>query len=249
MRTYRLRTVTYGALVGALLSLMAMALFGGRFALGSATATPVAEGSAVAQIGFEASTGWMYLLAVMAGLVAGGCIAAATYAVGREAQPEAPRFPLRWVVPVAAGVGALFSYGGLRTTLLLGGETTEGVGTISLVAMVVGLLSTGAVAGAITAALVDRLARPEKLGLGGEAWPTSPRALIGEAARAVGTPMMAMVAAGGFAVVLAEVLLALEGTAAVVVFSLAAAVVLGGASLLAYRPWERRTGDTASPSS
>ncbi len=103
--------------------------------------------------------------------------------------------------------------------------------------------------GAITAALVDRLARPEKLGLGGEAWPTSPGALIGEAARAVGTPMMAMVAAGGFAVVLAEVLLALEGTAAVVVFSLAAAVVLGGASLLAYRPWERRTGDTASPSS
>ncbi len=246
MRTYRLRTVTYGALFGALLSLMAMALFGGRFALGSATATPVADGSAVARIGFEASTGWMYLLAVMAGLVAGGCIAAATYAVGREAQPEAPRFPLRWVVPVAAGVAALFSYGGLRTTLLLGGETTEGIGTISLVAMVVGLLITGAVAGAITAAVVDRLARPETLGLGGAAWPTSPRALIGEAARAIGTPMMAMVAAGGFAVVLAETLLALEGTAAVVVFSLAAATVLGGATLLAYRPWERRSGDAAS---
>ena len=114
-----------------------------------------------------------------------------------------------------------------------------------MLAMVVGGLVSGALAGAITAGLVDRLARPETLGLGGEAWPTSPTALAGEASRAIGTPIIALVLVAGFAVALAELLLALEGTAAIVVFIVAAAAVLGGATLLAYRPWDKGSGEAA----
>jgi len=246
MRTSRLRTVTHGALAGMLLALMAMALFGGRFALGTASATPVAEGSPVAALGFTASTGWLYVLVLVVGLVAGTCIAAGAYAVGREADPDAPRFPLRWLVPAAGLVGALFAYAGITVTLLLAGETANGIATIPMVAMVIGGLVTGAGAGSITAALVDRLARPEVLGLGGAAWPTSPAALLGDSARAIGTPILALVTGGVFAVVLAELLLSLEGTTAIIAFSVAGAIVLGGATLLAYRPWDRARA-TPSP--
>ena len=117
--------------------------------------------------------------------------------------------------------------------------------TIPMPAMIVGGLVSGAVAGAITAGLVDRLARPEILGLGGEAWPTSPAALVAEAGRAIGTPIIALVVVAGFAVTLAELLLALEGTAAIVAFVVAAAAVLGGATLLAYRPWDKGSGEAA----
>ena len=62
---------------------------------------------------------------------------------------------------------------------------------------------------------------------------------------AVGIPLVAVTVAGVFAIGLAQVLLTAEGTLAVVLFSLAAALVLGGAALIAYRPWER-DGDGAT---
>ncbi len=205
MRTSRIRTAGWGALLGALLALAAMAVLGGRFALPTATATPVSEGSAAADLAFTASTGWTYLLVIVAGLVSGAGVAAAVYAFGRESEPDAPRFPLRWLVPAAAAVFALFGYAVIRATILLFGESVDGIVTIPLTAMIVGGLIGGAVAGAVTAGVVDRLARPEVLGLGGEAWPASPAALIREASRAIGTSIMALVLVAGFAVALGRV--------------------------------------------
>lgn len=247
MATSRLRAVLYGAVTGTLLALMSMALFGGRFGLQSAVAIPVAEGSPIATTYFVASTGGLILLVIVIGVLAGLAIAGAAYAFARESDADAPMFPLRYLLPVAGVVSALFAYLGLWVGVLGWGDDTAGITTIPVLDLIVIAAVTGAVSGSITAAIVDRLARPVALGLGGVAWPTSPGALMGEAARAVGTPIIAVVVAGGFAILLAEVLLALEGTAAIVVFGLAGAFVLGGAALLAYRPWEsRRTENAAS---
>jgi hypothetical protein len=245
VRTSRIRTAGWGALLGALLALAATALLGGRYALPTATATPVSEGSAAADLAFTASTGWTYLLVIVAGVVCGAGVAAAVYAFGRESEPDAPRFPLRWLIPAAAAVFALFGYAVIRATILLFGDTVDGIVTVPLTAMILGGLIGGTVAGTVTAGVVDRLARPEALGLGGEAWPASPAALAREASRAIGTSIVALVLVAGFAVALAELLLAVEGTAAIVVFAVAGAVVLGGATLLAYRPWERSSEETA----
>lgn len=240
MSKSRIRAVLYGAIAGSILGMSAMALFGGRFGLGSAVATPTSEGSVHASVEFMASTGGLYLIVLVIGVLGGLIIAGTAFAVGRENDPESPRFPLRYLLPVAAVVSALAAYTGLRVGLGGWGDITAGVATISVSAMVGIAAVTGAVAGALTSSIVDRLARPETLGLGGAAWPSSPGALMSDMVRAVGTPLIAVVAAGGFAIAFSEILLAAEGTAAVAIFSGMGAVALGGAALMAYRPWDKK---------
>lgn len=242
----RLRAVLFGALAGAVLVLVAIAVFGGRFGLGAATATPIAEGSPRATIEFVASSGGMYLMVVLTGLLVGLAVAGIGYAVGRETEPDAPKFPLRWLLPVAAFVSAVAGYSTLRAGLGLTSDITAGVVTIGVDAFIAAAVVSGLVAGGITAYIADRLARPELLGFGGVAWPTSARELMGAMARSVGIPLVAVVIAGVFAIGLAQLLLTAEGTLAVVLFSVAGALVLGGATLVAYRPWERDRGGAAS---
>lgn len=239
----RLRAMTYGALTGAVLSLVAIAILGGRFALGAAVATPLAEGSPRADIEFVASSGGMYLIVVVTGVVLGLIVAGIGYAVGRETEPDSPKFPLRWLLPVAGFTSGVAGYAALRAGLGLAADIDNGVVTVTVASFVIVAIVSGLAAGAITAYIVDRLARPELLGFGGVAWPTSASEIMGAMARSVGIPLVAVVIAGVFAIGLSQVLLSAEGTLAVVLFSVAGALVLGGATLLAYRPWER-DGDT-----
>ncbi len=239
MSKSRIRAVLYGAIAGSILGMSAMALFGGRFGLGSAVATPAREGSVQASIDFMASTGGLYLIVVVIGVLGGLIIAGTAFAVGRESDPDSPRFPLRYLLPVAGIVSAVTAYTGIRVGLGGWGDITAGVATIPVATMVAVTGFTGAVAGAITSSIVDRLARPETLGLGGAAWPTSPGALMADTARAIGTPLMGFLIAGGFAIAFSELLLAAEGAAAVAIFSVMGALALAGAALLAYRPWDK----------
>jgi hypothetical protein len=238
--------VAYGAVAGGFLGLIAVALLGGRFALNAAVATPVADGSPRASIEFVASSGGMYMLVLLAGIVGGLAIAGITYAVGRESEPDAPKFPLRWLLPTAGFVSGVAAYATFRAGLGLFADITAGVVTISVSQLVLIALSSGAVAGAVTAFIVDRLARPESLGLGGVAWPSGARELLGAMTRAVGLPIMAVVIGGVFALGLSQLLLGVSATTAVVIFSVVGVLVLGGAVLLAYRPWERDRDVSAS---
>jgi hypothetical protein len=237
MRSNRLRATTYGALAGALAGLGLLVFWTGRVALSSIDGvllTGVARGRSV----FAVSSGGMYLLVVLSGIVGGLAIAGITYALGREAEPDSPRFPLGYLLPAAAAASAIMAYGVLRVGLAVSGDISEGVVTISVFRMAVVAVTAGAVAGAITARAVDALARPAFLGLEGEAWPSSPGLFARETVRALGGPIVATVTVAVLAIGLSQLLLALHGAAVVVVFSVAAALVLAGAAALAYLPRE-----------
>jgi hypothetical protein len=234
----RLRAVLYGAVVGGFLALIAFVVLGGRFALGAAVATPLISGSPRAAITFSASSGGTYLIVVFAGMLGGLVVAGITYAVARESEPEAPKFPLRYQLPLAALVSGITAYAALRGGIGGFADIADGVVTVTVFRMTLVILIAGVVAGAVTAYVVDRLARPELLGLEGEAWETR-RGVMTSMTRAVGTPVLAVMIAGAFALGLSQVLLEAEGTLAVALFALAGALVLGGAVLLAYRPWDR----------
>lgn len=185
------------------------------------------------------SNGALYFLVVIIGLIGGSVITAITYAFGRQSEPDARRLPLRYLIPTGAVLSAIFGYAVLRSGLGATGTITAGVVTVSVFRMLVVSVIAGAVAGAVTAVTVDSLARPTFLSIEGEAVPTSPQAFMREMVRAVSGPMIGTVAAAAFAIGLSQVLLAIEGIGAVAIFSGVGALVLGGATLLALRPWER----------
>lgn len=212
-----------------------MALFAGRFAV---DAVDVLEGRAA----FEASAGSVYLLVVIVGLIGGLIISGVTYAFGTETEPETQRFPATWMVPIGAVVAALFAYAVFRFGVGAVGDISQGVITVSVVRAVVISLLMGVVAGGITAAVVDALARPSTLGFEGEAAPESTGAMVAAMVDAVGAPVIALIVAAVFAISLSQVLLAVEGTGAVVIFAVVGALVLGGATLIALRPWDRGHG-------
>lgn len=238
----RVRAFLYGTVAGAFIALFAFLVFGGRFALGAAVATPVTEGSSRASIDFAASSGGMFLVVIIAAVLGGLAVAGITYAAAREGEPDAPKFPLRYQLPTAAVVSAGAAYTIVRAGIGGFGDITMGVVTISVFRMVLIVAAAGAVAGAVTGYIVDRLARPELLGLGGVAWESN-RAVLASMVRAVGIPLVAVVGTGGFAIALAQLLLYAESTEiATVLFSVAGAIVLGAITLLAYRPWDRGNG-------
>jgi len=228
----RVMAAMYGAVAGALTALVLGAVFAGRFALTSLT---VSDGRAV----FEASSGAVYLLVVVIGLLGGLVIAAVTYVFGVETEPDAQRFPATWMLPIGAVVAALFSYAVLRFGVGAAGDISAGVITISTARMVVIMVVIGVVAGSITAAVVDALARPSFIGFHGEAAPASTSEMVREMIHAIGAPVIAIIVGAVFAISLSQILLAIEGTGAVVVFGVVGAVVLGGATLIALRPWDR----------
>ena len=195
----RVKASLYGAVAGGITALVLTALFAGRFAV---NAIDVLDNRAA----FEASSGAMYLLVVVLGLIGGLIIATITHAIAFQAEPDTQRFPASWMLPIGAVVAALFAYAVLRF----------GVG-----------------------ALVDALSRPSLIGFSGEAAPASTRAMVAEMLQAVGAPVIALIVGAVFAISLSQILLAVEGTGAVVIFSVVGAVVLGGAALIALRPWDR----------
>lgn len=246
MSSSRVRAVLYGTVAGAFLALVSFAVFGGRFALSAAVATPVAEGSTRASIDFAASSGGLFLIVIVAAVLGGLAVGGITYATARETEPDTPKFPLRYQLPTAAAMSAITAYAMVRAGIGGFGDIVLGVVTISVFRMLLIVLVAGATAGAVTGYIVDRLARPELLGLGGVAW-ESHRAVLASMTRAVGIPLVAVVGAGGFAIALAELLLAAESAeVAVILFSAAGAIVLGGLTLIAYRPWDRNGGQPSA---
>ncbi len=235
----RVRASLYGSLAGAVLALVAYVILGGRFALGAAVAVPLRPDSPRAAIDFAGSTGGGYLIVLLGGILVGLAVAGITYAAARETEPDSPKFPLRYLLPVAGLVSGLTAYTMVRAGIGGFADIEAGIVTVSVFRFTLTIAIAGAVAGAVTGYVVDRLARPELLGLEGVAW-ESRTVVMRSMAKAVGIPVTAVVIAAAFAVGLSRLLLEAEGTLAVVIFAVAGTVVLAGATLLAYRPWERQ---------
>ncbi len=238
----RTLSAAWGAAVGSLLALGVLVLFTGRQAIGSVGAVVLDYDAVRARPQFAVSSGGLFLLVAGIALLGGLAVAALTYARSRELDPTSERFPLRAVLPVGAVTSLVAGYAVLRAGLGATADIGGGVVTISAFRMIVVTLLAGFVAGAVTAGIVEPLARKRVLGFGGEAWPADRGTFLRAMARAVGAPMLAAITIVALAIGLSELLLALGKDAAVAVFAVVAAVVLGGVALVAYRPWDRSNG-------
>jgi hypothetical protein len=186
---------------------------------------------------FAVSSGGLYFAVIILAVLGGLVIAGAIYAFGSRDVAER-RFPLRFLLPTAGITAAIMAYAISRAGLGAVATIELGTVTVSVFRLIVVSMVAGAVAGGATASVVDALARPSFLGFEGEAAPQSSAAFMREMVSAVGAPTIAVVVAAAFAIGLSQLLLALSGAAAVAAFGVVAAIVLGGAALVAYRPWD-----------
>jgi hypothetical protein len=240
MTRRRLVAVVLGALTGVFLAFSAMALVVGNVAVGTVDAVVLSRATSRARPVFEASAGAAYALVIVIGAVAGIVIGMITYALARETAPERERFPLRYLLPVAAFTSAIMAYAGLRTGVGAAGSIAAGVVSLSMFRALVVAVATGAAAGAVTAFAVHALVEPSFLGLEGAAWPRTSREFVLASTKAVLAPIAAVAVAGGAAIGISQILLSLTTEGAVIFASVLAVVILGGAALLAARPWDRQ---------
>ncbi|MGD2051161.1 MAG: hypothetical protein PVI35_01680 [Acidimicrobiia bacterium] len=240
---HRAVSTAWGAVTGSLLALAALVLFTGRQAIDSIGSVVLSYDAMRIRPQFAISSGGLFLLVAGTALLGGLAVAAITYARSRELDPSSERFPLRAVLPVGAVTGLVAAYAVLRAGLGATATIDAGVVTISAFRMIVVALLAGLVAGGVTAAVVEPLARKQVLGAGGEGWPEDRATFARSMARAVGTPVLAAITIVALAIGLSELLLALGDNAAIAVFSIVAAAVLGGIALFAYRPWDQSGDD------
>ena len=234
-------TMLLGAVTGTLIALGMVAFFGGFTAL--TTVSVVQDQSTVAaEPVFVATQGGLWLLVLFGGALGGMVISAFTYGLGRMLEPDAGRFPLRFLIPGAMALSAAMSYATMRLGITLAGDlTTEGTVVVPVVWTVVIAMLAGVIAGGITTPIVDTLARPASIGPRNEATPVSSRAFWSDLMGAIGVPALAALIVASLAIGFSQLLLNSESsTAAVAFFAGIAALILGGTTLVALRPWERR---------
>jgi hypothetical protein len=236
-----LLSMLLGGLAGALVALGLVAYFGGTTALGSVAAVPAGANSAAAEPTFVATQGAMWLLVLFCGALGGIVIASLTYGLGRTLEPDASRFPLRFLLPGAALLAAAMSYAAVRLGVTLGGDVTaDGAVVVPVTWMIVTAVVAGVIAGATTTPIVDALARPASIGPRNDATPVSSRAFWSDLMGAVGVPVLAAVIVAALAIGFSQLLLTSGSPiAAVAAFAVVAAVILGATSLIALRPWEK----------
>jgi hypothetical protein len=177
----------------------------------------------------------LFTLVLLLGAALAIVVAILVHAFGSMTEPDEARIPLRWLLPLAALSGAILAYGALRAGIGLAGQIERGTVTVSVYRGLLTALAAGAVTGGATAWVVDLFNRRTALGLAGEAWPQSGAAFIKPLARAAAIPVLGVVIAAAVAVGFSQVLLAVEGTAAVALFAVIPALILAAGAALAYR--------------
>lgn len=240
--SHRLRSVVHGAAGGALLALASLAVYGGRSSLGSIEGILLDPATGRGRSDFVVSSGGLYLAVILIAVLSAMVIAGIVYA--SSSNDGESRFPLRYLLPTAAFTAAVMTYATFRAGLGATAEISAGTVTISVARMIMVVLVSGVVAGGVTASVVDALARPAFIGFEGEAVPASSQAFMKEMVSAIGAPTIAVIAIAVFAISLSQVLLSLHGLASVAAFSVVGALVLAGAALVAYRPWDK-SGSTS----
>ena len=224
----RSTVILTGALAGGLLAIALLALFAGRFAI---EAVGLSEGG---DAELAVTSGALYLGAIVASLLGGAVVAAVAYGASSEDDEGVTRFELAHIMPFGLVTSVAVGYSILRAGLGIAAETVAGVVSVNAAALGLIVLIAGLVTGALVAWVVSTLAAKSIVGLEGEAAPSSTAAMMKAATRAVTGPMLAIVVIAALAVALAQLLLAAEGTGAIVIFSGAGALVLLGAAGAAY---------------
>lgn len=224
----RLPVVLTGSLAGALLAVVVVVLFAGRFATGSVGMSDAGDGQLVVQ------SGALYMATVVAALVGGVAVSVITYGMTASEEADSPRFELSHVLPFGLIAALAAGYSVLRAGLGLTADIAGGEVTVPIVALAVAALLAGLVGGAATAWVVVTLAAKRVVGLEGEAVPASTSAMLKAALQAITAPMIAIVLIAAVAVSLSQLLLAAEGTAAIAIFGGVGALVLFGATATAY---------------
>lgn len=198
----------------------------------AATGEPLPELTATASI--------VGLVVFLAGAAGGLLVSAATYAVGRAQDPDTPRFSFPVIAPIGILLSAALAFAVVSLGLSLFGTSLEGVVAVPVTAFAAISAAAGLIAGAVTVPIVDALARHSSIGDPNEATPATGEAFWTDFGRAVGIPAVAIAIGALLAVGLAQILLNAESTVATVsVFAVVGAVILGGTTLLALRPWEK----------
>lgn len=226
-----------GALGGLIIALALLAFFGSFVALDTVA---IEDGAA----SFSAGTASMGLLVFLCGALGGLIIAAFAYVAGRARDPNAPRFAFGWLAIVGIVLGGSMAFATVSLGVTIGGSAVSGSVTIPVTAMVVSVAVAGLLAGAITAPIVDALARPAYFGDISAATPVSTTEFLTDMVQAIGIPTLAIAIGALLAVGLAERLLSTDSTAvSVAVFSVVGALILGLTALFALRPWDRASSE------
>lgn len=230
------RIAGYGVVAGALFSLGAFALFGPLTAISSIqTAAFDAPGGGTTIV---VTQGALFLSLLIVGLVGGAAMALVGYAVGTGSDPGMQRYPARYVAVVGAVFGAAVGFPLTRGLLALAGQADGGQITIPVLRMSVIAIAVGAVVGAMVAAIANTISHPRAIGFSGSAVPLTSAGFVRETGRAIGWPVIAGVSVVVVAFSLSRLLLASSKIGAVVLFSVVGVIILGGAALLAERPWD-----------
>ncbi len=229
------RIAGYGVVAGALFSLGAFALFGPLTATSSiqTAALGIPGGTTIV-----VTQGALFLALLIVGLVGGAAMALVGYGVGTRSDTRMQRYPARYVAGVGAVFGAAVGFPLTRGLLALAGQTDGGQITIPVLRMSVIAVATGAVVGAMIAVIANTISHPRAIGFSGSAVPLTSAGFMRETGRAIGWPVAAGVTVAVLAFGLSRLLLASSKIGAVVLFSVAGAIILGGAALLAARPWD-----------
>lgn len=232
MRRLPVAPYVLGALGGLAIAIALLAFFGSFTALDTVAIDEVAV--------FSAGTASMGLLIFSLGALGGLMIAAIAYVSGRARDPEAARFAFGWLAIVGVVLGGTTAFATVSLGVTIGGISRSGTITMPVTAMVVSVAVAGVLTGAITAPIVDALARPAAFGAVNAATPVTSGQFWSDTGRAVGIPVLSIAIGALLAVGLAQLLLSADSAAvSVAVFSVVGALILGGTALFATRPWDR----------
>jgi len=180
------------------------------------------------------------LLVFLAGAIGGLLVSGGTYAVGRAQDPDTPRFSFPVIAPIGMLLPAALAFAVVSLGLSLFGSSLDGVVAVPITAFVSVSAVAGLIAGAITVPIIDGLSRQSTVGDANEATPSSSEAFWSDFGRAIGIPAVAIAIGALLAIGLAQVLLNAESTVVTVsVFAIVGAIILGGTTLLALRPWDK----------
>ncbi|MEA2002918.1 MAG: hypothetical protein U9N84_13670 [Actinomycetota bacterium] len=224
----RSTVILSGALTGGLLAIALLALLAGRNAMESVGLTDGGDAQLVV------SSGALYLATVVAALIGGAIVSTIAYGLSATGDDNSARFELAHVLPFGLVASVATGYSLIRSGLGFAGDIEAGETSITVAALGWSALLAGITAGAVTAWVVAMLASKSVVGLEGERAPTSTAEMMKAAMQAVTGPMLAIVVIAALAIGLAQLLLAAEGVAAIAIFSVAGALVLGAAAAAAY---------------
>jgi hypothetical protein len=229
---------TAGSLLGAFLGIIALALGAARL-VDAGTAVPELDSGALGAVVAVSQAG-LYLFVAIAGAIAGAILAMFGYGIVAQADPASRRYRLGPIAALGAVIGAPVAFAVTRATVGAAGDIVANTVTLGVFRAGIVALVAGALTGGLVVVAMERLARPETLGLSGVAVPRSIGDFVRAGVAAVGLPVVGLAVGGALVFALSRVLLESDPTVALIVFGGVAAVVLFGTAFIAAHPPRRK---------